>query len=306
MRYIYPLAIIIVFSAIFTPLNANAQSIFIEQLLHDSTGVGSLDSFEGQSFTAETSGQITAVQFRPCLADLSGFDEIISLWQWNGTSTIPTELASTTFSGVDRSSIPCDSSTPFFTYILDSTFLVNQGDLFAIAFITNSPSAGINMRISFGNPYSGGERWKMSPDRTGFNVSPPQDFSFKLLSSLSFFDDFTSTSTVDILETTCDTTSNLFTNSLCKMMVFLFVPSPTVLNQFDNLRDDLAEKPPFGYLTAIISELENLEEATATIAIPDLSDLQDNFLTPIKIGISSLLFFMLAFWFFGRFRNFEL
>ena len=134
-----------------------------------------------------------------------------------------------------------------------------------------------------------------------FNESgelPPPD--------LSSFDLFTSTSTLDALQTTCDTTSGLFANSICKMLAFLFVPNEAVLNQFENLRDDLEEKPPFGYLTAVISELENLETATATIAFPDLSDLQDNFFTPLKIGISTLLFFMLAFWFFQRFRDFDL
>lgn len=306
MKYIYPLAFVILLVGILVPLNTYAQSIFIEQLLHDTTGSGSVDAFEGQSFTAETAGQITAVRFRPCQSDLSGFDEIITLWQWNGTSTIPTALASTTFNGIDRSSVACDSSTPFFTYILDSTFLVNQDDLFAISLVSTDPIDTILLRLSTVNPYSGGERWKMFIDRTGFSFQPTQDFSFQLLSSLSFFDDFTSTSTVDILETTCDTTSNLFTNSLCKLGLFLFVPSESVLSQFDNLQDDLKNKPPFGFLTAIISELQNLENATATIAIPDLSDLQDDFLSPLKIGISTLLFFLLGFWFFNRFRNFEI
>ena len=90
------------------------------------------------------------------------------------------------------------------------------------------------------------------------------------------------------------------------MLLFLFVPNEAVLLQFDNLKDDIENKPPFGFFLSIKSELENLQDATATTALPDLSAIQDNFLTPLKTGIIFLLFFVLAFWFFSRFRNFDL
>lgn len=306
MKYIYPLAIIIVFSAIFTPLNTNA-AVLIEQLLNDNELSGNATRHIGQSFTALSNTPITAIRAKPCGRDFTGFDEILTMWQYNGTSTPPIEIASTTFPGVDHFPA-CSGSTPFFTYILDEAFSVTTGDEFAFTFLATKTTGlfGVSIRFSTLDPYDGGTSFGIATNGDNFVADPTFDVTFQILSDLSFFDDFTSTSTAEALETTCDTTSNLFTNSLCKLGLFLFVPSEAVLSQFSSLQDDLQNKPPFGFLTAIISELENLESATATIALPDLSDLQDNFLTPLKVGISSLLFFMLAFWFFQRFRDFEI
>lgn len=286
------------------PLNAYG-AVLIDQQLSETSASAGTPRHLGQSFTALSNNVITAIRVKPCERDFTGFDEILTMWEWNSTSTPPIEIASTTFDGVDHS-IACNSSTPFFRYILDETFSITTGNEYAFSLRATDAVFDFVMRISLLDPYDGGLQFAIRPDGTNFAVSPSDDLAFEILSDLSFFDDFNSTSTVNILETTCDSTSNLFTNSLCRLALVLFVPSPDVLNQFDNLRNDLENKPPFGYLTAIISELENLESATATIAFPDLSDLQDNFFTPLKIGISSLLFFMLAFWFFNRFRNFEL
>lgn len=92
-----------------------------------------------------------------------------------------------------------------------------------------------------------------------------------------------------------------------RAMVFLFYPSDAVLNRFQSVWTTLRDIPPFGYVTATLDSLEQLDD-TATPAfsfgnIPFMSSI----FTPMHGYISSILWALFAIWFFlHRLRHIEI
>lgn len=117
----------------------------------------------------------------------------------------------------------------------------------------------------------------------------------------------TSTATSTEFVMTCDPTDNLFQRSLCYLFQTLFSPKQSDLNQFDNLRIDLANKAPFGYFGAIKNALTGLA-ATSSLAF-DLSasvGVLAPILTPLRAGFIFILWLTFGFWLFKRIKHFEL
>lgn len=73
-----------------------------------------------------------------------------------------------------------------------------------------------------------------------------------------FGDTFGGTSTVSNLNTTCDPNSSLFQNSLCKLVTFLFYPSPQALDAFTSLYGQVQDKFPFAYFYDFKSTIDGL------------------------------------------------
>jgi len=127
-----------------------------------------------------------------------------------------------------------------------------------------------------------------------------------LLDTLPFLNPIVSNSTSTDLILTCDPNDGLFTRSFCNLFQYLFVPPQSAWNGFKQLRTDLEDKPPFGYITSAISAISGLSDAaSSTVDLPDLSALDDDFFTPIKTFLSWVLYVLTGFWVYNKFRHFK-
>lgn len=63
---------------------------------------------------------------------------------------------------------------------------------------------------------------------------------------------------------TCDQASNFFTSGMCQLFEYLFSPSPQAVSRFGDLKDELAAKPPFGYISVYQEQIGNLSTASST------------------------------------------
>lgn len=133
---------------------------------------------------------------------------------------------------------------------------------------------------------------------------PPSTTAFDYLGN-PYADNNSVTSTGNIY--TCNPSDPLFTRSLCKMFVFLFVPSPETFTRFTELKASLQNKPPFGYVTVYTNALNGLGSATSTSSTTDLSQLsQLSFIQTFKTILAWIVYIMFGFWAFNRFRHFSL
>lgn len=79
-----------------------------------------------------------------------------------------------------------------------------------------------------------------------------------------------------------------------KVLMFLFYPTDTILNDFKTLWKSIEHKKPFGYVTVTIDALKNLN--TTGTAIFDLGTIpfMDTIFTPIKTAIGGILWALYA------------
>jgi hypothetical protein len=105
---------------------------------------------------------------------------------------------------------------------------------------------------------------------------------------------------------TCDESSNLFTQSLCYLLQYLFQPSANSLNQFNNLITSVENKPPIGYFYAVKNALSGLNASgTPAFVLENASStLNTPIFTPLKTGIGWILWLFFGFWVFNRIRHF--
>ena len=93
----------------------------------------------------------------------------------------------------------------------------------------------------------------------------------------------------------------------CNILSAVFVPKWADLQQFDTLRTDYANKPPFGYFTAIKTELDRLSVGTSSVQLINASTSEA--IVPLGLlrsGVAWLLWFLFGFWVFHKIRNFEI
>lgn len=109
------------------------------------------------------------------------------------------------------------------------------------------------------------------------------------------------------IQITCDPNDTWYNYSLCKIGIWLFIPSQSVLNQFSNLTADISLKPPIGYFTSIKNALSGFTSSTPAFTINVNSDdpVNTTFFNPIRTGLIWILWLAFAFWIFHRFRHFN-
>lgn len=90
--------------------------------------------------------------------------------------------------------------------------------------------------------------------------------------------------------------------SLSDCVYTLFVPSTRP--DFESTFGAVAAKPPFGYFTAFSNLLKNATTSTASTT-PFGMEVMANILSPIRTGLSLILWFALGMWIFHRVRNFN-
>lgn len=90
-------------------------------------------------------------------------------------------------------------------------------------------------------------------------------------------------------------------------LLFLFYPSETVLDKYSDLKELVQNKPPFGYLVAYTASLSDLSAvASSSFSLEIEDNIQDNIFTPIRSGLSGVLWVCFGCWFFNRIRKQEL
>lgn len=105
--------------------------------------------------------------------------------------------------------------------------------------------------------------------------------------------------------TECDPSLSDITYGLCTVSVWLFAPDQTVLENFISLKDDIRNKPPFGYVTSISTALGSFTTSTtSTVDVTALDPLASAF-SPIRAMVAWGLWLLYGFWIFNKFRHFK-
>jgi hypothetical protein len=94
------------------------------------------------------------------------------------------------------------------------------------------------------------------------------------------------------------------TNCFINALVYTFLPSENTLDRFLSLREQLETVIPFGYFIYIYDTLNTIQlDATAPL-IPELP-FQTEIFTPLREGVSYVLWIFFAFFLYRRFKTFE-
>jgi len=113
---------------------------------------------------------------------------------------------------------------------------------------------------------------------------------------------FTSASTTADLATTCDSSSGVFANSLCKLLQAVFYPSQQSIDNFSDLKAALENKPPFGYISSFNDAMGDLSSgASSTLDLSDLSGI--GIFDDFRDLLDWVLWFLFGFWVYNKFRH---
>lgn len=135
----------------------------------------------------------------------------------------------------------------------------------------------------------------------------PQSEIFTGSSTMGYYYSPTSTiSTSTPIQITCDPNDPLFQRSLCKLYVFLFVPSPDVLNTWATIAEPLKTKAPIGYFYSFAQALGGFNTtSTPAFVLTGLASLV-NITGPLDVGLTIIIYIVLAIWTFNRIRHLDL
>ena len=121
--------------------------------------------------------------------------------------------------------------------------------------------------------------------------------------SLSYGTEYVNASST--AETPQCTGNGIVGDSFCGAFVYLFWPTQDSLNQFQNLGPQLANKPPFGYITSLNTALNGLSDtASATLDLSPIADLSDP-MSGFRTMIAWVFWWLFGFWVFNKFRHFK-
>lgn len=105
--------------------------------------------------------------------------------------------------------------------------------------------------------------------------------------------------------TTCDI--NNIAGCFQNAIIYLFYPSDSSVRQFSNLYDTFIHKPPFGYITAINTALQGINDTNASaFTLQSMPILNTYIFNPIRFGLVFVLWTAFAFVLFNRFKNIQL
>lgn len=90
-----------------------------------------------------------------------------------------------------------------------------------------------------------------------------------------------------------------------KAIVFLFVPTPATLNKFTTLWNNLVVTVPFGYVNYIYQSFKQIKMGEASFELPAIP-FDTAIFTPIKNGISLMLWGIFAVFLYRRFRKIDI
>ena len=148
--------------------------------------------------------------------------------------------------------------------------------------------------------------WSIIFTRPGFFID---EYSILHAGSNYFFAGrFTIDSTVEEIYTaytTCSITdlAGCFQNAI----VFLFYPSQSSLNDFSNLYDAIKNKPPFGYISAVQTALQGINDTeTSAFTLETMPILDTYIFTPVRTALIWIMWLAFIFMFYHRLKNIHL
>jgi len=146
-------------------------------------------------------------------------------------------------------------------------------------------------------------------DTTGVSYGTLRNADFNVIqnSVVDVFgvDIYDSDSLLGLSTTTCSILN--ITGCFQNALVFAFVPSQNVFNGFLTLKDEIQNKPPFGYIALLITAFNDVSSETSpafTLASED--NITDSIFTPIKTGLAWILWFAFGIWLYKRVRSIDI
>ena len=118
-------------------------------------------------------------------------------------------------------------------------------------------------------------------------------------------DPFDESFAFNLATSTCDffNITGCFQNAL----VFAFVPSESVFNGFLALKDEIQNKPPFGYIAILITAFNDVSSETSpAFTLASENNITDSIFTPIKTGLAWILWFAFGIWLYKRVRSIDI
>jgi len=114
-----------------------------------------------------------------------------------------------------------------------------------------------------------------------------------------------STSTLASSTISCDPSAgNFFTNGICNIIVWAFIPPQSDFDNFSNLKTAIGTKPPFGYFTALDTAFTGLSSSTtSTVSFGNFTGI--SFFDDLKSFLAWPLWFLFGWWVFNKFRHFK-
>lgn len=148
--------------------------------------------------------------------------------------------------------------------------------------------------------------WSIVFTRPGFFID---EYSILHAGSNYFFSGrFTIDSTAQEIYTaytTCSITdlAGCFQNAI----VFLFYPSQSSLNDFSSLYDAIKNKPPFGYISAVQTALQGINNTeTSVFTLETMPVLNTYIFTPFRTALIWIMWLAFIFMFYHRLKNIHL
>jgi hypothetical protein len=140
-----------------------------------------------------------------------------------------------------------------------------------------------------------------SPD---FDITPPLNNNFYDPTITPT----TASSTPSVMLGSCENSSGIINYSSCVLFSWIFTPSASVLENWKNLKNDLSQKPPFGYVSVYLGAVNDLTTATTTKAfqLADLSSLNSDFFYPLRAVLSMALWISFLMYLYKRLKHIQL
>jgi len=94
-------------------------------------------------------------------------------------------------------------------------------------------------------------------------------------------------------------------NMFRDVLVWLFKPSSEVLDYWKTIKDDVADKPPFGYYSLVKESFDNLSsQSTPAFSLMTASSTANYIFDPLKTGLQWIFWILFGVWFIKRFVHF--
>ena len=137
------------------------------------------------------------------------------------------------------------------------------------------------------------------------NIAETDFINFKLVpSGTNPWDANTTTTPVDICE---QYGGNGFMYGFCGVMMAVFRPADTVLDNFTGLGDMVKTKPPMGYFSIIASDISGISDTgTDTLMTASTTSAFSPIFSPVRLIFGTLLGLLTVFYFWKRFVHLEI
>jgi len=92
-----------------------------------------------------------------------------------------------------------------------------------------------------------------------------------------------------------------------KGLTWAFIPSSSSFDKFSTLKDEIKNKPPFGYFTSAVSAVEGLEgSTTGSFELEEVTPIYTYIFSPLRAGLSWLIGFASLIWLYKRLTGIQI